>query len=226
MRHIRHVSLSIVHCVFCIAFALAAVLPAAQPGTATLTVSGYKGTSTLTDFPVQALIARRLFRLLVGEQLRPRQNPRRRQGLRLFEQQVERLVRHRRHGVVPLQLLRHGRRDGDAHGRRRRGRPQHQRLDIRRLHRRNLRRRGDRPRLRERRPEGGGRRLPAPRSATRVFCCRGWWTARPTSTARRASPTASASPSPPAPCATSAATSARNGPRTAQRSSCGSKAMR
>ena len=30
----------------------AAVLPAAQPGTATLTVSGYTGTSTLTDFPV------------------------------------------------------------------------------------------------------------------------------------------------------------------------------
>ena len=54
MRHIRHVSLrlSIVHCAFCIAFALAAVLPAAQPGTATLTVSGYTGTSTLTDFPV------------------------------------------------------------------------------------------------------------------------------------------------------------------------------
>ena len=30
----------------------AAVLPATQPGTATLTVSGYTGTSTLTDFPV------------------------------------------------------------------------------------------------------------------------------------------------------------------------------
>ena len=30
----------------------AAVLPAAQPGTATLTVSGYKNSTTLTDFPV------------------------------------------------------------------------------------------------------------------------------------------------------------------------------
>ena len=41
------------HSAFCIALALAAaVLPAAQPGTATLTVSGYTGTSTLADFPV------------------------------------------------------------------------------------------------------------------------------------------------------------------------------
>lgn len=55
MRHIRHESLSIAHCAFCIALALAAAVPpatAAQPGTATLTVSGYTGTSTLTDFPV------------------------------------------------------------------------------------------------------------------------------------------------------------------------------
>ena len=53
MRLIRHVSLCIVHSAFCIALAFAAaVLPAAQPGTATLTVSGYTGTSTLTDFPV------------------------------------------------------------------------------------------------------------------------------------------------------------------------------
>ena len=53
MRLIRHVSLCILHSAFCIALALAAaVLPAAQPGTATLTVSGYTGTSTLTDFPV------------------------------------------------------------------------------------------------------------------------------------------------------------------------------
>ena len=55
MRLIRHVSLCIVHSAFCIALALAAAVPpatAAQPGTATLTVSGYTGTSTLTDFPV------------------------------------------------------------------------------------------------------------------------------------------------------------------------------
>ena len=53
MRLIRHVSLCILHSAFCIALALAAaVLPAAQPGTATLTVSGYTGTSTLADFPV------------------------------------------------------------------------------------------------------------------------------------------------------------------------------
>ncbi len=55
MRLIRHVSLCILHSAFCIAFALAAAVPpatAAQPGTATLTVSGYTGTSTLTDFPV------------------------------------------------------------------------------------------------------------------------------------------------------------------------------